>query len=78
MTSTSLSISGSGLIDELRCYPKGSLMTTYTYTPIIGMTAQCDPTNKISYYEYDSFGRLQLIKDQDNNVLKTFEYKYQQ
>ncbi len=75
-TSTTITVSGSGLIDELRCYPQGSLMNTYTYTPVIGISTQCDPANKINYYEYDSFGRLLLIRDQDRNVVKTFEYKY--
>ena len=71
-----LSIAGTGLIDELRCYPKGSLMHTYTYTPLVGVTSECDATNKINYYEYDGFGRLRLIKDLDGNILQTFEYRY--
>lgn len=72
-----LTISGNGLIDELRLYPRGAQMTSYTYEPLIGMTSQSDASNKIIYYEYDSFGRLKLIRDQDKNILKTFEYKYQ-
>jgi YD repeat-containing protein len=73
---TTITVSGSIIMDDLRCYPKGALMNTYTYTPLIGVTSQSDPTNKINYYEYDSYGRLQLIRDQDNNIVKTFEYKY--
>lgn len=73
---TTITVSGSVIIDDLRCFPKGSLMNTYTYTPLVGITSQSDPTNKINYYEYDAFGRLQLIRDQDNNIVKTFEYKY--
>jgi YD repeat-containing protein len=65
-------------LDEVRLYPKKALMTTYTYDPVIGVTGQCDASNKISYYEYDSFGRLKLIRDQDGYILKTFDYKYQQ
>lgn len=74
---TEVTISGSGLIDELRLYPKGAQMTTYTYEPLIGITSQCDMANKIIYYEYDSFGRLKLIRDQDKNILKTLDYQYQ-
>lgn len=65
-------------LDEVRLYPKEALMTTYTYDPVIGVTGQCDASSKISYYEYDSFGRLKLIRDQDGYVLKSFDYKYQQ
>lgn len=67
-----------GNMDEVRLYPKKALMTTYTYDPVIGVTSQCDASNRISYYEYDLFGRLKLIRDQDGYILKTFDYKYQQ
>lgn len=66
-----------GAIDELRLYPATAQMTTYTYEPLIGMTSQCDANNKITYYEYDSFGRLKTIRDQDRNVIKTIDYQYQ-
>ncbi|PVD50042.1 hypothetical protein DC498_22240 [Terrimonas sp.] len=74
-----ITVSGtSGIIDELRLYPASAQMTTYTYEPLIGMTSQCNANNKIIYYEYDSFGRLKTIRDQDRNVLKTMDYQYQQ
>jgi hypothetical protein len=75
---TSVSITGSTYIDELRLYPSDAQMTSYTYEPLIGVTSQCGADNKIQYYEYDSFSRLQDIKDQDGNILKTFEYHYKQ
>ena len=73
---STLTISGSGNIDELRLYPKDALMTTYTYNPLIGMTSQCDANNRITYYEYDVFNRLALVRDQDNNILKKICYNY--
>ena len=63
-------------IDELRFYPKNAQMTTYTYDPLIGMTSQCDGNNKVTYYEYDSFGRLSLVRDQDKNIIKKICYNY--
>lgn len=74
---STITISGTGLIDELRLHPTGAQMTTYTYQPLTGITAQCDIANKIIYYEYDDFGRVKLIRDQDKNILKTFDYKFQ-
>ena len=74
---TSVTISGSGYIDELRLYPSNAQMVTYTYTPLLGMTSACDVDNKITYYFYDGFGRLKWIKDQDLNIIKTIQYHYQ-
>lgn len=74
---TSITVSGSGYIDELRLYPSNAQMVTYTYTPLLGMTSACDVDNKITYYFYDGFGRLKWIKDQDLNIIKTFQYHYQ-
>jgi len=74
---TSVSISGTGTIDELRLYPSNAQMATYTYTPLVGMTSACDADNKITYYFYDGFGRLKWIKDQDLNIIKTIQYHYQ-
>jgi len=74
---SSVSVSGSGDIDELRLYPSNAQMTTYTYLPLIGMTNQCDLNNKITYYYYDGLGRLNVVKDQDGNIIKTVNYHFQ-
>jgi hypothetical protein len=73
---STITISGSGCIDELREYPKGALMTTYTYAPLVGISAQCDVDNRVTYYFYDGYNRLRYIKDQDGNILKTIQYHY--
>jgi hypothetical protein len=73
---SSIAISGTGDIDELREYPKGALMMTYTYIPLVGMSGQCDVDNRVTYYFYDGYNRLRYIKDQDGNILKTIQYHY--
>ena len=74
---TTITISGTGHVDELRLYPLGAQMTTYTFTPLVGMTSQADIGNRITYYEYDGLQRLKRIRDQDYNIFKTLEYQYQ-
>jgi hypothetical protein len=75
-SSSTLTISGTGAIDEVRLYPSNALMTTYTYSPLIGMSTSCDPDNKVTYYFFDGLGRLKWVKDQDGNILKTLKYHY--
>jgi hypothetical protein len=71
---TSIVIGGSLKIDELRLYPYGSQMTTYAYTPLVGMTDECDVNNRITYYYYDALSRLNLVRDQDTNIIKKICY----
>jgi len=74
---TAVTVSGSNYIDELRLYPSKAQMTTYTFSPLIGMTSACDADNRVTYYFYDAFGRLKWAKDQDGNMTKAIQYHYQ-
>jgi YD repeat-containing protein len=73
---SSLTISGSGNIDELRLYPSNAQMTTYTYTPLVGMSSSCDVDNRATYYNYDALGRLHSVRDKDGNTVKAYSYHY--
>lgn len=73
-----ITVSGSVTIDELRLYPTDAQMNTFTYDPQVGMTSQCDAGSRVSYFEYDGFNRLKLVRDMDRNILKTYEYRYKQ
>ena len=71
-----ITVGGTGYIDELRLYPATAQMTTYTYSPLAGMTTSCDVDNNVTYYFYDGYRRLIRIKDQDGNIIKTMQYHY--
>lgn len=71
---SSISITGNGIVDELRLYPLNARMNTTTYDPLIGKTSECDDNNRISYYEYDELARLRFIKDENRNIIKMYEY----
>ncbi len=62
--------------DDLRIYPVDAQMSTYTYDPLVGMTSSSDAKDMATYYEYDAFGRLGMVKDKDRNILKSFCYNY--
>lgn len=70
------SVAGSGFIDELRIYPVGAVMSSYTYSPLAGITSMNDANNKITYYQYDNISRLKNIRDQDRNITKNLFYNY--
>jgi YD repeat-containing protein len=56
---------------------KNALVTTYTYSPLVGMTSSTDAKGMTTTYEYDSFQRLMNVKDRDGNIIKHNDYHYQ-
>ena len=75
-TGGTITVSGTGTIDELRLYPFNAQMSSYTYEPLVGITSTSDAGGKISYYEYDGSKRLLDIRDQSRNIIKAFCYNY--
>lgn len=71
---TSMTIAGTGVIDEVRLYPFGAMMNTATFDPLVGLLDQCDQNNRIVYYEYYNDKRLKLVRDQNRNILKMYCY----
>lgn len=54
-----------------------SLYETWAWKPLVGITSHIDQTGLKTTYEYDSFGRLITVKNNDNNIVKAYEYHYQ-
>jgi YD repeat-containing protein len=69
-------ISLNAQIDDIRFYPAGSQMVTYTYIPTVGVSSVTDAKNETTFYEYDQFERLLNIKDINGNIIKSFCYNY--
>ena len=61
-------------LNSLRTTLPKALVNSFTHKPLIGVSSQINPTGRISYYEYDPFGRLSTVRDQDNNIVKKYEY----
>lgn len=62
-------------LNNLRSIP-GAQVTTYTYRTLVGISSETDTSGKTAFYEYDSFGRLKLIKDLNGKILKQYDYQY--
>jgi len=64
-------------LNKIRTGLAGSIaqVTTYTYSPGWGMTSMTDPAGRISYYEYDVHGRLNVVRDLNRNIIKKYDYK---
>lgn len=56
----------------------GFNITAYTYNPLVGVTNVLPPNGIREIYMYDSFGRLEKVKDVNGKVLKEYQYNYKQ
>lgn len=55
---------------------KDALITAITFKPLVGVTSQTDSKGMTTYYKYDNFQRLKHIKDQNGNIVKSYDYQY--
>jgi len=53
-----------------------SMVSTYTYDPLIGITSMTDPRGYTMTYHYDRYNRLEFVKDADNNLVSENKYNY--
>lgn len=64
-------------IDDVRVYPKDASITTYGYYPLIGLRSTTNERGVTEAYRYDDFSRLVSVMDNDMNVIKKYDYFYQ-
>lgn len=55
---------------------QNALITTYTYKSLVGITSETDPAGVTTYYEYDDYGRLLCVRNNDYNIVTKYEYHY--
>lgn len=62
-------------IDDIRFYPTNALVTTNYYDVFRdNVIAEVDPNGIAKYYEYDSFDRLECVKNNEKQMIKSFSY----
>ncbi len=64
------------VMKTLRKQLPNAQITSYTYDPKFGVTSVTAPNGVTLYKEYDVFGRLKCIKDNNKKILQTKEYNY--
>ena len=74
--SDGMTLAAGDAVDDIRICPVNAQMTTYTYEPLVGMTSRTDVRSSTTYYEYDVFGRLHLVRDDEGNIIKKMCYSY--
>lgn len=62
-------------LNKLRAIPN-TMVSTYTYSPLIGLASMTDPGGKSILYDYDEFGRLIIIKDISGQAKASYCYNY--
>lgn len=63
-------------INALRAKMPEARITTCTYFPLVGIRAKTDEKDITVTYEYDDFGRLSGVRNEDGKLLKALEYNY--
>lgn len=68
------------IIEALRSNPslEGSRITTYYYDSALNLKQLVMPNGTKTSYEYDSFGRLACVKDQNGKIIESYQYNYKQ
>ena len=65
-------------VKEIRDYMegKGSLVVTYQYKPLVGLTEVIDEKGIRTFYRYDSHNRLSAIHDAEGKMIESYKYNY--
>nr|WP_319570098.1 BACON domain-containing protein [uncultured Draconibacterium sp.] len=62
--------------NSLKNLVPGAMITTYSYKTLMGLSAVTDPKGVTQKYDYDTFGRLHMIKNDDEHIVNLNYYHY--
>ena len=71
-----INASGTAFIDEVRFHPSNGSMTTYLFDEHQQVNHMLDENSRPAHFEYDALGRLEFIRDFENNILERNSYNY--
>lgn len=61
-------------IDEVRLIPQGASIRTANYRPGVGKISETDENGITTYYEYNTFGMLSAVYNNDYVLLERYDY----
>lgn len=64
-----------GQKDTLRALPD-AMVDLYDYIPYVGIKEHTDPSGRKMFYDYDVHGRLIGVKDDQGNLVNSYEYNF--
>ena len=64
------------IVDHLRTQLPTAQVTGYSYIPLVGVSAEIAPNGLLTYYKYDTFGRLRRIQDHNGKDIELFQYHH--
>lgn len=70
------SINDMNMVNNLRTKMPNAHITTYAYSPIVGIKTETGPNGKITHYNYDNLGRLINVRDHIGKLLEQYDYHY--
>ncbi|MCT4637226.1 MAG: hypothetical protein N4A72_05925 [Bacteroidales bacterium] len=65
-------------VGQLRSNLPEATITLFSYKPQVGVTEITDPSGKSIKYNYDGFGRLLKVTDNNDKILKQYKYNYRE
>ena len=64
------------MVRHLRTTLPQAQISGYSYIPLVGLSAEISPNGLMTYYKYDTFGRLRRIVDHNNKTVEQYTYHY--